>query len=428
MLTNMVGSLYNKQCTHCGGYHTYDLPIMSTTDKIPPVYEELLKKLYNGTNDTTDTPTMLQVARHIMEAIFTGYGGKFEDFDFDTPDYNMLARLERDVYSFSYAKNHQMMKALTLQLKDGDRVRSFTEFRKEAAKTMDEWVGNWLRTEYDTAIASAQMASRWVEYERDADILPMLEYQTAGDERVRASHKVLNGIVKPVNHSFWDTHYPPNGWGCRCDVVQAYGAKETADEDITTPEIPDMFATNLAKHGQAFPKDHPYYKGIPKAEIERYVLNLPPERQFEETYRNGNGVVRQHLLADIEAKDFKTVHQIALDKADKGHMVEIMPVISPKDTEARKLVFKGAKELKNPDLRIDGTFVEVERPMTVNINAISRRIKSGYQQADHVILSLPDGVDRPTLQNIARGRFNTHDGLKSVEYEYKGGYLRFERE
>lgn len=47
-----------------------------------------------------------------------------------------------------------------------------------------------------------------------------LQYSTAGDERVRRSHRTLDGITLPMESKFWDWYYPPNGWGCRCTVIQ----------------------------------------------------------------------------------------------------------------------------------------------------------------------------------------------------------------
>ena len=32
----------------------------------------------------------------------------------------------------------------------------------------------------------------------------------------RVDHVALDGIVLPKDDPFWDTHWPPNGWGCKC--------------------------------------------------------------------------------------------------------------------------------------------------------------------------------------------------------------------
>ena len=35
----------------------------------------------------------------------------------------------------------------------------------------------------------------------------------------RPLHQAWDGLTLPRNHEWWRTHYPPNGWGCRCYVV-----------------------------------------------------------------------------------------------------------------------------------------------------------------------------------------------------------------
>lgn len=37
--------------------------------------------------------------------------------------------------------------------------------------------------------------------------------------RVRATHAALDGVVLPADSKFWDGHYPPWEWGCRCQVI-----------------------------------------------------------------------------------------------------------------------------------------------------------------------------------------------------------------
>ena len=51
------------------------------------------------------------------------------------------------------------------------------------------------------------------------DVLPYWQYVTMGDGRVRHSHAVLNGLVLPASSPFWNTHFPPWDFGCRCQAV-----------------------------------------------------------------------------------------------------------------------------------------------------------------------------------------------------------------
>ena len=41
-------------------------------------------------------------------------------------------------------------------------------------------------------------------------------YDAVNDSRTRPQHLEWDGLVLPVDHPFWKTHAPPNGWGCRC--------------------------------------------------------------------------------------------------------------------------------------------------------------------------------------------------------------------
>ncbi len=48
---------------------------------------------------------------------------------------------------------------------------------------------------------------------------PYWRYSAVMDGRTRPMHREWNGIILPADHPFWATHFPPNGWNCRCTVV-----------------------------------------------------------------------------------------------------------------------------------------------------------------------------------------------------------------
>lgn len=41
---------------------------------------------------------------------------------------------------------------------------------------------------------------------------------TVGDHRVRHTHAQMHGIILPIGDTYWETHWPPNGFNCRCYV------------------------------------------------------------------------------------------------------------------------------------------------------------------------------------------------------------------
>ena len=99
---------------------------------------------------------------------------------------------------------------------------------------------------YDTNLRQSYAAGRWAAIERNKKRQPLVMYRTMRDERVRASHAAWDGLVLPVDHAFWRTHYPPNGWRCRC---RAFGLSERdvdryradgVDIKTTAPRSQDM--------------------------------------------------------------------------------------------------------------------------------------------------------------------------------------------
>ncbi|ADZ72411.1 phage minor head protein [Polymorphum gilvum] len=77
-----------------------------------------------------------------------------------------------------------------------------------------------LHTIYWANIRTAHAAGEWERSQRTKRFLPYLVYTLSLAERRRPEHRAWVGIVLPVDDPFWDTHYPPNGWGCKCGVRQ----------------------------------------------------------------------------------------------------------------------------------------------------------------------------------------------------------------
>lgn len=116
---------------------------------------------------------------------------------------------------------------------------TITQFRKDFDKAVQEhgWTykgkRGW-RTSviFDTNMRSAHMAGRWSQLQAGKDRRPFLQYRTAGDARVRPQHRAWNGLIYQVDDAFWQTHYPPNGWGCRC-TVRAYSQADLNSKDLS---------------------------------------------------------------------------------------------------------------------------------------------------------------------------------------------------
>ncbi len=77
-----------------------------------------------------------------------------------------------------------------------------------------------LRTIYDTNLRMARATALWGRIEAGKAAMPYLRYSAVMDGRTRPQHRAWHDIVLPVDHPWWRTHFPPNGWNCRCTVVQ----------------------------------------------------------------------------------------------------------------------------------------------------------------------------------------------------------------
>ena len=75
-----------------------------------------------------------------------------------------------------------------------------------------------LRTIYETNLRTSYMAGRWQRIQRAKATLPLLRYVSVMDGRERTEHHAWHGTILPADDPWWDTHFPPCGWGCRCDA------------------------------------------------------------------------------------------------------------------------------------------------------------------------------------------------------------------
>lgn len=237
----------------------------------------------------TDTFEQLQ------KALFRGFGANLDDFAEDSREFILLTKLNDNLNRFSAAKTFQNIKDSVAFRLDEGRLRPFPEFRQDAKKIFDTYNENWLKTEFETVVANAQAADQWIDIQKDKKTLPILQYQTAGDERVRPQHAAWDGIVKPVDDPFWDTRTPPTDWQCRCVLIQLEEGeeeitnlgdhlekvkKETKGEITSLDNDSELFSNNPGKTTFIF-KDkgrspHPYFKVNPQFDgLKKRNFGLP---------------------------------------------------------------------------------------------------------------------------------------------------------
>jgi SPP1 gp7 family putative phage head morphogenesis protein len=90
---------------------------------------------------------------------------------------------------------------------------------------------------FRTNMQSSYAAGQWQGIQETKETIPFLMYDAVDDDRTREEHAKFDGLVLPVDDPFWLTHYPLNGWFCRCGVIQM-DEDELADNGLTVSESP----------------------------------------------------------------------------------------------------------------------------------------------------------------------------------------------
>lgn len=229
---------------------------------------------YNDNAAQTNWTIINETAAVLIEAIApkakvkasTGVEGAF---------YN---NLQTNLFVFSAAKTFTQYAEISELLTDEDgKQRPFTAFKNDVLKLHEKYNVNYLKTEYNQALRTAQAASKWKRFESQKDLFD-LQYDTAGDDKVRDDHSKLHGITRPVDDGFWNKYYPPIDWACRCTVRQvAKGNTLTPDIELKAlPKVPKAFQFNAGKQQLVFSNNHPYIQTLAK--------NSPRELQAVKDY------------------------------------------------------------------------------------------------------------------------------------------------
>lgn len=390
-----------------------------------------------------DAELLSSTAKTLLNGVYTGYGKDLVSADWDTPDYETLTRLTQNVFSFSAAKNYQQLRTITDALRDEDgNLRAFLDFKEQVSTINNKFNVTWLQTEYDTCIATATQSARWQEFKAQQSLFPYLRYQTAGDDSVRNEHQLLNGITKRIDDPFWRTYYPPNGWNCRCEAIQVPDddAEETPGTSYNTLPIDPMFRTNCGETGLIFPKGHPYYTGVPNAEIRKAIAYLPPENAYIDTYIQAGGrdvPVHQHVMHGVDELrgNLEVLSDLLRVKSDITE-ASLLPEIHAKDSALKSKFYPDGWQFhdkaKNADALIKigkEEWVTDFKRLEGNGKRIGTHLDKAAQQADYAVIKLSEQTDMENLGKLM-GKTNfkfENSSLKGVIILDNEGNLIYER-
>ena len=244
--------------------------------------------------------------------------------------------LEKDVFVFSGLKTHTQLTEVRSYLKDeSGNIVPYDRFEQKILKLNEQYNRHYLEAEYQFAVHSAQSAANWANLQENTSRY-WLEYRTAGDERVRANHAVLNGICLPKDDDFWTEYYPPNGWRCRCVAVEVLARENTLSDSKKAKELGEKATTHIAPNGKnklqmfrfnpgaekkVFPPNNAYSKVAGAKDVKETLKEKVRNENIEDTSKYDDDIFKNFRL---NAKEYaqSEAHQNALKINNKMRPAE----------------------------------------------------------------------------------------------------------
>lgn len=351
----------------------------------------------------------------------------------------MANALKSDAFLFGGLKVHAQLSEAFDMMKERS-VKSFQEIKKEFTEINNQYNMNWLEAEYNFAVNSSQMAAKWEELDDSGRYL--LQYRTAEDDRVRPEHEELAGTTLPKDDDFWLFYYPPNGWNCRCTVVEVRREKYDESDSEEAIKKGERATTQIGKDGQnraemfrfnpgmeekLFP-EHPYSKVKGAKEVKEIVekenkiktrlennriLKSDRESQFNVIYEKESGKVKEHLLVG-KKDDYKDILAAGKHFAKQGLTAELMPEINQKEKSIRNVLFPNLQsKTSNPDLKVGNKYFDIKRPSAIK-NILGRANEASKQGAIAIISD--SRLDKPLTDKIIEER--TKSIFESKYYQF----------
>ena len=233
--------------------------------RLSSLFDGMMKAAYNSAGAQLSIDILAEP--QVREFIDAHAGVLDSSFERTSMSDAMRRRLQRSDFIFSGMKTfHELNEAFPSMLDENGERKPFERFLNDVRSIDQTYNESYLRAEYNFVSASAEMAAKWEEFEQDGDRYN-LQYRTQKDDKVRPEHAALDGVTLPPSDSFWTEFYPPNGWNCRCTVVQVRKSKyPTTDHDeammlgdvALQKDSKGMFHFNAGVEQSTVPDYNPY--------------------------------------------------------------------------------------------------------------------------------------------------------------------------
>ncbi|PTT76859.1 DUF935 domain-containing protein [Chryseobacterium sp. HMWF035] len=239
---------------------------------ITPAEEKFLRQLYENPGTVNWSYNEFKASHApLLEAIKQGFGKM--NFDFDSTDHRRMRAWMNNIHRFGADKTQAEVYELNEMLKDPE-VKSFNDFRNKAKSVFPNYKELYLKTEWDHANATSNMAARYLEMMDDVEIAPYWRLNAIIDDGTTVICRSLDGKVFDKRDQDSWKFLPPLHWKCRTDAEDVF---DDYDGEITSFDgaiqiDPDGwermqkqgFDVNWGDSDQVFTRAQSYLKKLPK--------------------------------------------------------------------------------------------------------------------------------------------------------------------
>ncbi len=309
-----------------------------------------------------------------------------------------------DAWRFAGFKTYRMLNETKAIAYKSGKLLPADEILKHSESIYKRYNKIYLRAEIQQANNAALSAERWHGFDDTGKYY--LQYRTAKDERVRDDHRILDGITLPKDDTFWSEFYPPNGWGCRCEVVEVLKSryeksminkdflyKKTFSTKNTKP-----FAFNPGQQLKLFPPTASYYNtGLSKINFNKIEFLSFSENYIKGGFNENTGAywVRnsEHQFDGNEKKICNTLidnnYKIVLIKDNFPNMKNFDAFINKKsfiETEIKTASSYRAIQSRIKKAKLQKAKIVVLKTTNVQLNEILRAIKGQIRKKENTTI------------------------------------------
>lgn len=206
-------------------------------------------------NIKIDIPSMLDMGNYIYKDIPKSYAGgianliarnkkvihaaaianddgrNFFKIDYTATDIQALQNFKVESFNVAGVGSYKLQEELKQLAIDvwQNKESNVKLFEEQARKKILEYVpvtdvppGAYLKTNFNTGLAGAYHGAEFIRLQDPSmlKVYPGYKYMTRNDSVVRPEHEELHGKIFRADDKIWLVIYPPNGWNCRCFVIQ----------------------------------------------------------------------------------------------------------------------------------------------------------------------------------------------------------------